>query len=74
MASTRLFHTLVLSGAALVSMSLLACAGGDGSVDPTDSAQTGQTGEPGEPADTDAGPDATPDASEKKDTGWAPTK
>jgi hypothetical protein len=71
MASTRLFHTLVLSGAALVSMSVLACAGGDGSVDPADSAQSGQTGEP---EDFDAGSDARPDADERRDTGWAPTK
>lgn len=80
MASSRLFHTLVFAGAALVSAPLLACGDTDGTV---------TTRPPPDPDGDDDGDDAptlgTPIGNRKADaampphdagadTGWAPTK
>lgn len=67
MISSRLFHTVIIVGAALALGATVGCAGDDGSPSPsTDS----QTNEPG--ADADGGPSGAEAGS--PDRGWAPTK
>ena len=67
MISSRLFHTVIIVGAALALGATVGCSGDDGSPSPsTDS----QTNEPG--ADADGGPNGA-DAG-TPDRGWAPTK
>ncbi len=78
MASTRLFHTLVLAGAALVSTSLTACAGEVGPEDPS-SEQASQTAENnpdqskppqlGSPVDPPKGGDPPPTFDKPRDAG-----
>lgn len=67
MISSRLFHSVIIVGAALALGATVGCSGDDGSQSPsTDS----RTNEP-EP-DADGGPSAAEAGS--PDTGWAPTK
>jgi hypothetical protein len=84
MPSTRLFHTLVIAGAALVSAPLVACGGSTGT-EPSTLSQGSQPqdddddidlGKPvGKPVDgkVDSGVKPAADAG-APDTGWAPTK
>ena len=71
MLGSRLFHTVVIVGAALVAGPMMACSGDDGSPSAgsttTPSTETKATNpDPGGDAGGDAGVDADP--------GWAPTK
>lgn len=82
MPSTRLFHTLVVAGAALVSAPLAACGGSTGTETPSTLAQGNQPDDDrdddidlGKPVDgkADSGVKPAADAG-VPDTGWAPTK
>lgn len=67
MISSRLFHTVIIVGAALALGATVGCGGDDGSPSPsTDS----QTNEPG--AAADGGPNEAEAGT--PDRGWAPTK
>lgn len=77
MFASRLFHSVVIVGAALVAGPVLACSGDDGSPSTrsstTPSSDTKATS-PGPGADADADADAGIDAGVDADSGWAPTK
>lgn len=77
MFASRLFHSVVIVGAALVAGPVLACSGDDGSPSTrsstTPSSDTKATS-PGPGADADADADAGIDAGVDADPGWAPTK
>jgi hypothetical protein len=62
MISSRLFHTVIIVGAALALGATVGCSGDDGSPSPSTDSQTN------EPVDADGGAEAG------TDRGWAPTK
>ena len=79
MFASRLFHSVVIVGAALVAGPVLACSGDDGSPSTgsstTPSTDTKATSPgPGADADADADADAGIDAGVDADPGWVPTK
>jgi hypothetical protein len=69
MLGSRLFHTVVIVGAALVAGAGIGCSGDDGTPSTT-SSTTGADTKSTVPVDGDAGPNA--DAG--TEPGWAPTK
>jgi hypothetical protein len=75
MFASRLFHTVVIIGAALVAGPMMACSGDDGSPS-TGSGTTPSTDAKATTPDPagDAGPDAQPNADAGVDPGWPPTK
>jgi hypothetical protein len=71
MLGSRLFHTVVIVGAALVAGAGIGCSGDDGTPSTSTSSTTGTDTTSNDPA-SDGG--AAADADSGVDPGWAPTK
>ncbi len=82
MASSRLFHSVIIVGAALVGGAGIGCSAGDGAPNPSPTSTTGSDTRSNDPAPDgygDAGGAANDDAAPLDndagtDPGWHPTK
>lgn len=74
MLGSRLFHTVVIVGAALVAGAGIGCSGDDGPPSTSASSTTGTETTSNDPASDGGGPGADSGADGGVDPGWAPTK
>ena len=79
MLASRLFHSVIIVGAALVAGAGIGCGAGDGAPDPTPTTTTGSDTRSTEPAPGDDGGAASndppvADSDAGTDPGWHPTK